>query len=98
VLIALPLSLVGGYIATLVGFFVIFLAAAAGSLIGRLVFRAAGRRRGRWLPQMVGVIVVIGGILPAALIFFNYSALSLSLLWSGIYVVMASGAAYYQMR
>jgi hypothetical protein len=101
-LIALPLSLVGGYIATLVGFFVIFLAAAVGSLIGRLVFRAAGRRRGRWLPQMVGVIVVFGGILPAlpyllGLIFGSFG-LSLGLLWSGIYVVMASGAAYYQMR
>ncbi len=102
VLIALPLSIVAGYIATLVGFFVIFLAAAAGSLIGRLVFRAVGRRRGRWLPQLVGVIVVIGGILPATPyllgILFGSFGLSLGLLWSGIYIVMASGAAYYQMR
>ncbi|MGB3716372.1 MAG: B-box zinc finger protein [Candidatus Promineifilaceae bacterium] len=102
VLIALPLGLVAGYLATLVGFFVIFLAAAAGSFIGRLVLRAVGRRRGRWLPQMVGVIVVIGGILPAAPyllgILFGSFGLSLSLLWSGIYVVMASGAAYYQLR
>jgi hypothetical protein len=102
VLIALPLSLVAGYLATLVGFFVIFLAAAAGSFIGRLVLRAVGRRRGRWLPQMVGVVVVIGGILPATPyllgILFGSFGLSLGLLWSGIYVVMASGAAYYQMR
>jgi hypothetical protein len=105
-LVALPLSLIGGYLATLVGssfigIIVIFLAAGAGSLIGRLVFRAVGRRRGRWLPQMVGVIVVIGGILPAILelgIFSGSFGFSLGLIWSGVYIVLASGAAYYQMR
>lgn len=102
VLIALPLSLIAGYLATLVGFFVIFLAAAAGSLIGRLVFRAVGRRRGRWMPQLVGVIVVIGGILPAAPyllgILFGSFGFSFGIIWSAVYVVMATGAAYYQMR
>jgi len=98
VLIALPLSLIAGIIATRIGFFVIFLAAAAGSLIGQLVFRAVGRRRGQWLPQLVGVIVVIGGIIPLLTIIFGSFSFSLGLVWAAIYVVMASGAAYYQMR
>jgi hypothetical protein len=52
------------------------------------------------MPQLVGVIVVMGGILPVAssLIVFGSFGLSIGLLWSGIYVVMATGAAYYQMR
>ncbi len=99
-LVAVPLSLLAGWLATFLGFFVIFLGAFAGSLIGRLVFRAAGRRRGRWMPQMVGAIVVIGGILPAipALLYIFVGGFNLQIIWSGIYIVTAAGAAYYQMR
>jgi len=99
-LVAVPISLLAGWLATRLGFFVIFLGAFAGSLIGRLVFRAAGRRRGRWMPQMVGAIVVIGGILPAvpALLYIFIGGFNFQIVWSGIYIVTAAGAAYYQMR
>ena len=99
-LLALPLSLIGGTIATFLGIFSIFLGAAAGSLIGRIAFRAAGRRRGRWMPQLIGAIVIIGGIIPAlpSLIFLFSGHFSFQLIWTGIYIVAASGAAYYQMR
>jgi hypothetical protein len=99
-LVAVPLSLLAGWLATFLGFFTIFLGAFAGSLIGRVVFRVAGRRRGRWMPQMVGAIVVIGGILPAIpfLLAIFFGGFSLQLIWSGIYIVSAAGAAYYQMR
>lgn len=96
-IIALPVSLFGGWLATALGFWSIFLAAIAGTLIGRLVFWAVGRRRGRGLPQMIGVVVVIGGILPGILVIL-WGAPFLKLLWTGIYVVTASGSAYYQMR
>lgn len=102
ILIALPLSIIAGAIATRIGFLVIFLAAAAGSLIGRLVFQAVRRRRGRWLPLVVGGIVVLGGLIPATPFLLGLMTgqflLSIQLLWTGIYVVMAAGAAYYQMR
>jgi hypothetical protein len=102
VTIALPLSVVAGYLATLIGIFVIFLAAAAGNLIGRLVFRAVGKRRGRWIPQLVSGAIIFGGILAAspylyALLLGNIG-ISFRLLWVGIYIFIASGAAYYQMR
>lgn len=99
VLIALPLSIIAGYIAPLIGFFVIFLAAGVGTLIGRLVLWAIGRRRGRWIPLMVGVLVVIGAAVPYLLALLDGTILlSIRLLWTGVYIVMASGAAYYQMR
>ena len=95
VIVALPLSLIAGWIATFLGIFSIFLGAAAGSLIGRLAFRAAGRRRGRWMPQLIGVIVVIGAVIA----WFIFSGrFGFQLIWTGIYIVAASGAAYYQMR
>jgi hypothetical protein len=100
VLVVLPLSLVAGWLAARLGFWSIFLAAFAGTLIGRVAFRAARRRRGRWMPQLTGACVVIGGVLPALpfllAIFFGH--FSLQLLFTGIYIVLASGATYYQMR
>ena len=100
VLVALPLSLVAGWLATLLGFWSIFLAAFAGTLIGRVAFQAAGRRRGRWLPHLVTACVIIGAVLPALpfLVALLFGHFSLQLLFTGIYIVMATGAAYYQMR
>jgi ABC-type dipeptide/oligopeptide/nickel transport system permease component len=99
-LVALPLSLVAGWLATLLGFWSIFLAAFAGTLIGRIAFRAAGRRRGRWLPHVVTACVIIGAVLPALpfVVGIFFGQFSLRLLFTGIYIVMATGATYYQMR
>jgi hypothetical protein len=99
VLVALPLSLVGGFLAQFLGFFVIFLGAFVGSLIGRIVFRVVGRRRGRGLPQLVGAIVVAGALI--TLLFQLSGGLNFNLvrlIWPIVYMVTASGAAYYQMR
>jgi hypothetical protein len=100
VIVTLPLALVAGWLATLLGFWSIFLGAAAGSLIGRIAFRAAGRRRGRWMPQLVAGIIVFTGILMAAPLILGLLSghISLRLLWTGIYIFAASGSALYQMR
>ncbi len=103
VLVALPLSLVGGVLAPRLGFFVIFLGAFVGSLIGRIVFRAVGRRRGRGLPQLVAAIVVAGALIPLlpVLLLLLSGGLNFNLvglIWPIVYMVTASGAAYYQMR
>ena len=100
-LVALPLSLAIGWLATLLlsspfGFFLIFLGAFSGSLVGRIAFRAAGRRRGRGMPYLVAACVIIGGVLPA--LGFLIALAILPLIFLGIYFVTAVGAAYYQMR
>jgi len=104
-LVILPLSLVIGWIATLIlsspfGFLLIFVGAFTGTFIGRVAFRAAGRRRGRGLPQLVVVCVIIGGILPALpfLLAALQGRFSLQLVFLGIYLFLAAGATYYQMR
>lgn len=104
--VALLLGLIAGYIAPRIGFFVIFIGPAAGALIGRLAFRAARRRRGRYLPQLVAAMVAIGGFLPVGLPLLlamltgggSLGRLGFGLLWPAVYVFLATGAAYYQMK
>lgn len=94
--VALILSVIAGLLVPRLGFFVIFLAPAAGAIIGRLAFRAARRRHGRWLPHLVGAMVIVGGLLYALPALLNLSLFGL--LWPGLYVFLATGAAYYQVR
>lgn len=88
---ALVISSLAGLIVPRLGFFVIFLAAIAGSFIGRLVFRLAGRRRGRWLPHLVAAMIVVGA-LPAFVLYGG------GWIWVALYLFLATGAAYYQMK
>ncbi|MDX1664482.1 MAG: hypothetical protein R3272_11865 [Candidatus Promineifilaceae bacterium] len=104
--VAFLLSLVGGWLVPRVGFIfllVFLLAPAAGTLIGRVAFRAARRRRGRWMPHMVAALVVVGSLLPTglpvlgALLFGQLGALT-ALLWPAIYAALAAVSAFYQLR
>lgn len=101
-LVAFPLGLLAGMLATRLGFFVIFLAALAGTAIGRIAFRAAGRKRGRWMPHLVSAAVILGGALPAVpyllALLLGQPLGGLRLLWIGIYIVVASGSAFYQLK
>ncbi|HSM56384.1 MAG TPA: hypothetical protein VK879_09550 [Candidatus Sulfomarinibacteraceae bacterium] len=104
--VALVLGLIAGYIAPRIGFFVIFIGPAAGTLIGRVAFRVARRRRGRYLPHLVAAMVALGGFLPVGLPLLlgmlvggvSLGRLGFGLLWPAIYVFLATGAAYYQMK
>ncbi len=95
---------IGGFIVPFIGWFTIFLAAGAGTLIGRVAFQLTGRRRGRYLPHTVAAAVVIGGLLPAAIALLAALAFEgaflggFSLIWRIIYVALAAGSAFYQVR
>jgi hypothetical protein len=95
-LVALPLSIVGALIASAIGWFALFLGAGLGGLIGKASFRAAGRRRGRFLPFVVAGAVVIGA-LPFALRYLASPNL-FGLLLLGVYAVVAAGSAFYWMK
>lgn len=104
--VTLILGLLAGAIAPRLGFFVIFIGPAAGSIIGRIAFRVGRRQHGRYLPHLVAALVALGGFLPSglpivlALLFGSASIaqLGLGLLWPAIYVFLATGAAYYQVK
>ena len=81
--------LAAGFLAR-IGWFLIafFVAPAAGSGIGNLVWRLTGKRRGRYTAIVVGTAVIV-----AALPFLLVNPLTI-----GIYLFMATGAAVAQFR
>ncbi len=98
---ALVLGVLAGLFVPRLGFFVIFVGPFAGTLIGRVAFRAARRHHGRWLPHLVAAMVVFGALLPLfdVLVGLLFGQINLfRLLWPAIYVFMATGAAYYQVK
>lgn len=100
--VAFPLGIISGFISVRLGFLVIFFAALAGSIIARIVHRIIGRKRGRWMPHLVATAIVFGGIIPAIIpilnLLFGQGRFSFGLIWVAIYVVVATSAAYYQMK
>ncbi len=104
-LISIPLSIVIGIILLLVGsgfgiffYFILFaLSGAIGSGIARLTHRAIGRRRGRYIPYLVGGAVALGGIIPVLFVLLLGGGLG-GLIAPGIYTFVATSAAYYQLR
>lgn len=76
---------------------IFFAGGSIGTLIARLTFRAIGRRRSRYLAEMVAATVAIGALAPAVGLFllsFNPFVLALP----ALYALIATGAAYYQIR
>jgi hypothetical protein len=96
--VTLVLAVIAGLIAPRLGFFVIFIGPAAGTLIGRVAFRVARRRHGRYLPQLVAALVAVGGLLLPALSLLSGGGSLFGLLWPLVYVFLATGAAYYQIK
>lgn len=107
-LVSLPLSLVAGFLVRAFGrgfFFVLiilFVGGAVGGLIGRIAKRVVDHRRGRYLPHVVASTVILGIIIPTlplliAIAMGNTGYLG-SLLMPGVYLFVATGAAFHQMK
>lgn len=109
ILVSLPISLLAGFL--LINFFrggflffmlIFFFSGAIGSFIGRITKRAIGGRRGRYLPALVVAMMIMGVVIPALPLLLAVLGGSLggllSLLGPAIYLFVAGGAAYWQMR
>ncbi len=96
-LVAIPLSLIAGYAAFRFGggyfflFLMLFIGGAVGRLIGQVTRRVIGRRRGRYMPHLVAATIVIGVLVPVLI----FQTITIS---AGIYLFVASSAAFYQMK
>ncbi len=102
-IVSMILGALGAFLSSMLGFFVIFLAAGGGALIGRIAFRVARRHRGRYLPQLVATSVVIGALvvlLPGVLLpLLTGGGVNLfSLLWPGVFLFIAPSAAYWTVK
>ncbi len=100
--LATILSYIGALITTRIGFFTIFLAPLAGTMIAEAVRRATARHRSKRLYQTAIAGIALGAIpsLLAPLLFVflgaGFGAL-LGVLWPGLYLFLAASAAYYRM-
>jgi hypothetical protein len=91
-LIALVLSVPAAVLAGMVGWwFALIISPLAGGLIGGIVHRAIGRRRGQWIWLMVGACVALGALV--ALVVNPPSFIA-----AGVYAVTATGAAIGVLR
>lgn len=103
-LVSFPISLLVGFLLLRFsgGFFffmiIFFVSGAIGSFIGRLTKRAIGGRRGRYLPGLVVAMMALGVILPGLLTILLGGLNLFALIGVGIYLFVASSAAYWQMR
>ncbi|MGB9592728.1 MAG: hypothetical protein ACPL7R_01160 [Anaerolineae bacterium] len=103
-IIALVFSAGVGLLAGIVGwFFMIFIAPAAGGLLGEIIFRAVRRRRGRRLWAVAGGAMIIGALMPLATIALLAGDIRVllspyQLLAVGLYLVLGVGAAVARLR
>lgn len=101
-LVAGLLSYIGSLLASRIGFFTIFLAPAAGSLIAEAVRRVVNRRRSPALYRVAVVAIGVGALpalLPPLLFIFLGGGLGalFSLIWPLLYLAVASSTAYYRL-
>lgn len=102
VVIAGVLAYIGGNISRVLGFFTLFLAPGAGVLIAEVIRRVINKRRSKTLFQLVTGAVALGGLASVSnlilLLFLSANpGILLSLIWPGIFIVMAAGTTYVRL-
>jgi len=113
--VAFPLSLIAGLLVWRISgsifmiFIMIFAGGFVGSVIGRLTKKAIGGRRGRYLPELVVGLMILGVLIPALPIFLILlvsgpaglaagAGLVFTFITPGVYLFVAGGSAYYWMK
>jgi phosphoglycerol transferase MdoB-like AlkP superfamily enzyme len=97
------LSLIGSLLVGMVGFFVIFLAPAAGWVISEAVRKVISRRRGKLLFRLVAAATALGALvnlLPLLLMLLlgnmNIGIL-FAVIWPVVYAFIATTTVYYRL-
>jgi hypothetical protein len=106
--VALPLALIAGWIIPASGWLAIFLGPLAGTGIAEAVRRAIRRRRGRYTWLVVSACILVGGLpwmltallptLDAPFAAASLTGIAWPLLWGGVYLATAIGAAIARLR
>lgn len=98
--VALPLALVAGWIVPRLGWYTIILGPIVGGGIAEAARWAIRRRRGQYTWVVVCACIVVGTLPQLLLSFLFVGSVGglMGLLWFGVYLVMAVGAAYARLR
>ena len=110
--VALPLSLVAGWLVPSLGWYAIILGPLAGGGIANVAHWAIGRRRGEYtwlvvcgcivvgaLPQLALSLLPLGGLAvnPTGAMYYVTGGI-MRLIWDAVYLITAVGAAYAWLR
>ncbi len=104
--VASALSLVAAFIMPAIGFLAIFGAPLAGTVIAEGVFRATGKRRGRYIWIVVIACMIITACLrlfmmPEVMYALSFGVLgpvAFTLIWMGVYLVIGIGIVAARLR
>src|SRR5512139_831512 len=104
--VSLFLSGVAALIMPALGFFAIFGAPIAGGIIAEGVFRATGRRRGRYIWIVVIACMIITAcirlaLMPEVIYAISFGVLGpvmFTLIWMGVYLVISIGIVAARLR
>jgi uncharacterized membrane protein len=105
--VALPLALVAGWLIPSLGWYAIVLGPLVGMGIAQVAHWAIQRRRGQYIWLVVCACIVVGALPRLMLSLLSlvgqvanpyYASGLLGLLWTVVYVVAATGAAYARLR
>jgi uncharacterized protein YqgC (DUF456 family) len=94
--ITLPFAAIGQFIGPMLWFFAIFAGPLVGGLVGELVYRANGKRRGQYTWLVVGACFIVGAMPALAFALLSFNLINLGL--NGIYLVLAVGSAVARLR
>ncbi|MCA9939083.1 MAG: hypothetical protein KC418_10585 [Anaerolineales bacterium] len=90
--VGVPLAILAAVLVSFIPFWflLIFIGPVLGTIVGRLTFLSIGRRRGRYIPYLVG-----GSVVLSALVVLLLTGNWLSI---GIYGFLGASSAYYQLK
>ncbi len=96
------LALAGSFLATLLGFFTLFVAPVAGVIIAEAIRWLTGRRRSWWLGRSALIGTALGALLLPAISLFGgllgIGGLNLwGLIWGAAYALLATSTMYYRL-
>jgi len=100
------LSMIAAVIIPALGFFAIFAAPIAGTVIAEGVLRTSGKRRGRYIWAVaIGCMVVTAAMriftlpeMQMALYFRIFDGVAMSLIWMAVYLIIAGGIVIARLR
>lgn len=94
--IALALAFIGSRIATLLGFFALFIAPVAGGIIAEAIRFVVRRRRSKSLFQASASAAAIGSLIPVVLSLVS-GFLNFSIIWQIAFTMIVTSTVYYRL-
>lgn len=98
-IVTIPLAALAAFIIPGVGWLTIFVSPFAGTIVAEAVRLVTRKRRGRWLPLVVSLGIILGSApIIISRVWGNQFFYLESLLWHGVFLVMVIGSAFYRVK